>query len=951
MSTVGQSGPGLSDAARSVWGKTDRTGQSVVGWLPLWRHLADSADVAGRLWDHWLSLAVRRRIADELPGGDAGGRTLAIWLAGVHDIGKATPAFAVQASFHGRSAGLVERMRDRGLDFDHERICAGRKWARHDAAGQMVLADWLRERGWIDPHPYAVVVGGHHGLPPTDEMLEAIAIRRNLIGDEAWQKVQDELLAWMTDRSGASDQLEAWAGAPLSQPAQAALTGLVIMADWIASNEKFFPYLLDTSDHDRLRGGWEEVDLPVPWQPTVPPAGVAELFATRFALPSGAVPRPVQQIVTELATSMPTPGMLIVEAAMGEGKTEAALAAVEILAQRIGASGCYLALPTRATSDAMFGRMLSWLRRLPDAQVGRGDRDVRLAHGKAALNTEYDRLRTASLPSSIAEDSGGVKVGVHIWLAGSKRALLSSFVVGTIDQLLFAALRGKHLVLRHLGLAGKVVVIDEAHAYDVYMGRFLDRALEWLAAYGVPVVVLSATLPAHRRAELLAAYDNGRLGPPPPLTWRDRGKPRIDPYADVRADMRYPLITTSAEGRGATMTSCADSGRGNQVRLRRLDDEPAALISLLREQLRDGGCALVIRNTVARVQQTAEDLRAAFGPEMPVAVAHSRFMAVDRAAKDRWLTDTFGPPDRAQRPHRHVVVASQVAEQSLDIDFDLLVTDLAPVDLVLQRIGRLHRHPRGDRPAALATPTCWITGADWAHEPPEPVRGSRLVYQPAMLLRSAAVLLPHLDGEPLRLPADIATLTQAAYGETEVGPQAWQPALADAEAKQREVFTAKELKADGFRLAGVAARGTPLIGWLSGGVGDADDRTARGHVRDTDGETLEVLLLVRTEDGLVVPPWIDGGGLVVPTAGEPDWRLARQVARCTLPLPRSMTDVDVIDEVIDALERRVDVSAWQESPWLAGELVLDIDGGGHARIGFFDLHYDSHEGLRAMRND
>jgi CRISPR-associated endonuclease/helicase Cas3 len=951
MTPAGQVTAGLSDAARSVWGKTDRTGVSAVGWLPLWRHLADSADVAGRLWDYWLSPAVRRRIADELPGGDPGGRTLAVWLAGVHDIGKATPAFAVQASFRNQTAGLVQRMRDQGLRFDHEKICDQRRLARHDTAGHLVLAEWLRQRDWTDPHSYAVVVGGHHGIPPTDEILKEVLYRRYLLGDEAWQQVQRELLVWMTDRSGAGDQLAGWADAPLSQPVQAALTGLVIVADWIASNEKFFPYLLDASDEDRLRVGWDEVDLPVPWLPTQPPTGVAELFATRFALPSGAEPRPVQQSVTDLASTMPTPGMIIVEAAMGEGKTEAAFAAVETLARRTGASGCYLALPTRATSDAMFSRMLSWLSRLPDAQVGRGDRDVRLAHGKAALNTEYDRLRNTSLPSAIAEDAGGAKIGVHKWLAGSKRSLLSSFVVGTIDQLLFAALRGKHLVLRHLGLAGKIVVIDEAHAYDVYMGRFLDRALEWLAAYGVPVVVLSATLPAHRRAELMAAYDNGRFGTPPLPSWRDRGKPKIDPYGALRTDMRYPLITISAEGRGAVTASCADSGRGMAVRLRRLADEPAALNVLLREQLHDGGCALVIRNTVARVQRTAEELRAALGPDTPVSVAHSRFMAVDRAAKDRWLNNTFGPPGRSRRPTRHIVVASQVAEQSLDIDFDLLVTDLAPVDLILQRIGRLHRHLRDNRPAALATPTCWITGADWTVEPPQPVAGSRRVYQSAMLLRSAAVLLPHLDGAPVNLPADIAALTQSAYGQAEVGPPPWQPALAEAEAKQRDTFAAKELKADGFRLAAVAARGVPLIGWLSGGVGDADDQTARGHVRDTDGENLEVLLLIRTENGLVVPPWIDGGGVLVPTSSAPDWRLARQAARCTLPLPRSMTSPDVIDETIAELERRVDVRAWQDSPWLSGELVLDVDGKGHGRIASFDLHYDPHEGLRAVRDE
>src|SRR5207248_8181546 len=125
----------------------DRTGRSPVGWLPLWRHLADCADVAGRLWDHWLSAAVRRRIADDLPGGEADGRTLAVWLAGVHDIGKATPAFAIQAS------ALAERMRDRGLVFDRDLVRADRRYAPHAAAGHVVLADWLLGRDWPDPHP------------------------------------------------------------------------------------------------------------------------------------------------------------------------------------------------------------------------------------------------------------------------------------------------------------------------------------------------------------------------------------------------------------------------------------------------------------------------------------------------------------------------------------------------------------------------------------------------------------------------------------------------------------------------------------------------------------------------------------------------------------------------------------------------------------------------------
>lgn len=938
-------GPGrtrLSDAVRSVWGKTDRTGASPVGWLPLWRHLADTADVAGQLWDDWLSPAVRRRIAQDLSGGEAAARTLAVWLAGIHDIGKATPAFAIQAP------ALAGRMSDHGLTYDEGRIKTARRLAPHATAGHVVLADWLNRQGWADPHPYAVVVGGHHGMPPTDQQVTDVVSRRFLLGNSPWEQVQDELLTWMTERSGAGDLLSTWRDTPLSQPAQAALTGLVIAADWIASNEEYFPYLLTDTDRERLRAGWELLDLPVPWKPVKHAAAIDDTFAARFDLPSGASPRPVQRTVTDLAETMPTPSMMIVEAAMGEGKTEAALSAVEVLARRTGASGCYLALPTRATSDAMFGRMLSWLCRLPDAQVGRGARDVRLAHGKAALNPEYDRLTYRSLPSGIAMDAGGAAIGVHDWLAGRKRTMLSSFVVGTIDQLLFAALRGRHLVLRHLGLAGKVVVVDEAHAYDVYMSEFLDRALQWLGAYGVPVVVLSATLPAQRRAALMEAYDRGRLGSPPPPNWRTRRQPVADPYAALRTDLRYPLITVSDEQRGATATTCADSGRGVDVGLRRLDDDPAALIDLLRTRLAGGGCALVVRNTVARVQETAEALRQAFEPDH-VSVAHSRFMAVDRAEKDKWLRETFGPPGTATRPHHHIVVASQVAEQSLDIDFDLLVTDLAPVDLVLQRIGRLHRHHRVDRPAQVATPTCWIAGADWTTEPPQAVAGSRRVYQPSTLLRSAAVLLPHLDGQPLRLPVDIAPLTQATYGGTPVGPPSWWPAMDEAEERARDDAVAKKLKADAFRLDEPDEPGRSLIGWLSGGVDNIDEQQALGHVRDTDGETMEVLLLVRTVDGLVIPPWIDGGGETVPVNVEPRWPLPRQIARCTLPLPRMMTAPEVIDDVIAALESRIDLSAWQNSAWLAGELVLDLDADGRAVVGAFELAYDRREGLRVTK--
>ncbi|MGO4420448.1 CRISPR-associated helicase Cas3', partial [Streptomyces sp. MCAF7] len=534
--------------------------------------------------------------------------------------------------------------------------------------------------------------------------------------------------------AGVDERFAHWKAVKLPQPVQVVLTALVILSDWIASSAELFPYSSPTTGHGgagRLEAAWRGLDLPGPWSPAEPQGTAAELFAARFNLPPGTSIRPVQEEAVRMAREMPTAGLLIIEAPMGEGKTEAALAAAEILAARTGAGGCLVALPTRATGDAMFSRLLAWLEHLPDED----GRSVFLAHAKAALNDEWSGLARAASRTITAIDPDGPEgvpasgkasrtsssaLQAHQWLRGRKKGLLASFVVGTIDQVLFAGLKSRHLALRHLALAGKVVVIDEVHAYDAYMNSYLERVLHWLAAYRVPVVMLSATLPSDRRRALVDAYAGDGAG------------------ADLSPDA-YPLLTAVAPG-GAPLSAQppAASGRRVDIHLEGLDDDLLTLADRLEAELSGGGCALVVRNTVDRVLEAAERLRERFGEDR-VTVAHSRFVAADRARKDLDLRTRFGPAgNRPSGPH--IVVASQVVEQSLDIDFDLLVTDLAPVDLMLQRMGRLHRHPR-DRPERLRTPHCLVTGVEWRNDPPEPVRGSLGVYQgPHTLLRALAVL-------------------------------------------------------------------------------------------------------------------------------------------------------------------------------------------------------------------
>lgn len=970
-------GERLSSPARAVWAKSDRReGGRSGAWLPQWRHMADSGAVAGRLWDDWLPRQVRRSVAEALPGGAADARLLAVWLATVHDIGKATPAFACQVE------DLAAVMHDHGLVMPTRRLLAERSAAPHGLAGQILLDEWLEARGGFAKEArgqFTVVVGGHHGVPPDAGQVRHLRGRTDLLrtrgaSEAVWRGVQTELLDAAAEACGVRDRLPDWRDVRLPQPVQVLLSATVIVADWIASNSDLFPYFPDAQEQtsvERIDAAWRGLELPAPWRAVVPPTESDDHYGTRFALPSGAQVRPVQAAAVELARDMPEPGLLIVEAPMGEGKTEAALAVAEVFAARSGAGGCFFALPTRATGDAMFPRLRDWLARLPDEDRERGAHSVFLAHAKSALNPHYTSLMGApSRPLAVETDDPRTKgshrvdgrvvhaaeLVAHQWLRGRKKGMLSSFVAGTIDQLLFGALKSRHLALRHLALAGKVVVIDEAHAYDAYMGTYLDGVLTWLGAYRVPVVVLSATLPAGRRRELARAYAGAQA-------YQETLRP--DGAAHV-----YPLLTAVSAGGRAVERAPATSGRVTQVKVEALPDDPEFLAGRLADELDGGGCALVVRNTVDRVRETAAVLRARFGTEA-VTVAHARFVDLDRAAKDADLRERFGPPETCsgRRPKTaHIVVASQVAEQSLDVDFDLLVTDLAPVDLVLQRMGRLHRHKR-ERPPRLRTARCLVTGVEpdggggwWTApdgSPPVPVRGSAAVYGAWPLLRAAAVLRPHLadGGRPVRLPADISPLVQDAYGAALLGPAGWQDALAAAEKSDETRRVQQKRKARTFRLASPKTPGRSLLGWIDAGVGDADDSPAgRQQVRDAE-DSLEVLVVQRTADGMLrtlpqLPPDERGrrrGGLELPTDAPPDPTCAQVVAASALRLPRHFSHATA-DRAVAELEELY-IEAWQgrDCHWLAGELLLALDEECQCSLAGFTLRYSPDDGLEVTR--
>jgi CRISPR-associated helicase Cas3/CRISPR-associated endonuclease Cas3-HD len=924
-----------SEAALSVWGKS--SGYDGEFWMPLVQHLVDSADVGGLVWE-WLPIHVRNLIEQALPVSARDGRTLLRWLAGVHDIGKCSPPFA------SKMPALAESMREHGFVFPRDTTDFGK--APHGLVGQVVLGAWLQERhgfGRPTATSYAVVVGGHHGTPPSLLNLRAARRNRNWIGQGTWAEVQTEILDTMAVYVGADTLLPAWAHAPLSPTVQAVLTGAVIVADWLASNTELFPYQAE-DQAARVEDAWRSLGLPAPWRADTPPADLADHLAARFPHLSAFQPRPVQQLAIEAAQAVESPALLIVEAAMGTGKTEAALLAAEVLAARFECGGVYVALPTMATSDAMFGRVQDWIENL----AGSGPTSTYLAHGKAGLNDRFNLVRQRRASSIYDEDMPLQKVEARVlsWLTGRKKGVLANMVVGTIDQLLFSALQAKHLALRHLAFAGKVVVIDEAHAADDYMRMYLTRSLEWLAAYGVPVVLLSATLPWSQRKELADAYRRG-LGAGP---------------VAIAADAPYPALT-SVSATDVTVTSpTAAAEATHEIEVRCLDDDLATLATTVAELLADGGCAAVIRNTVGRAQETARYLRERLG-DTEIVLHHSRFAATHRARKEATLREQLGH-DGSHRPRRQIVVGTQVLEQSLDVDFDVMVTDLAPVDLLLQRTGRLHRHQRGSdeagRPPALRTPRLFVTGVtEWSEDGlPTPDRGACTVYGLSRLLRAAAVLdLDPIEARSLRLPTDIRGLVERAYAEAIPGPASWHTAIEEADRERCRVVADQRRRADDFRIAAPdELEFDDLVGWLEyGGASEADDTRSPGASRVRDSEDgIEVIVVQRRADGTVVcldvPGGEHAGELAVPLMGAPDERVARTLAATTVRLPLSMTRSDRdFDATLRALEAAVH-EGWQQSHWLAGQLALHLDDGWTAQVGDWRVSYDVDLGLMATRD-
>lgn len=928
-----------SSAVASAWGKTSRDDIAV---LPLVRHLADSAAMAGVLWDDWLAQSIKDEISRSLPDGLADGRKLYTFLAGVHDIGKLTPAFARQITFSPGYQWVLDDMAR------HDLVCPLPRRPgsppRHCLLGHWILTEWFgeltegsrKDRRRI-ANGYASPIGSHHGVPPTYRQLNQVNEALDIAPTSAWSRAQAEVLTGMARQSGALSRLPEWLGRPLPLPSQMALAGAIVVADWLASDQARFPFGNEQSSQARAEhvlSGW---DLPRPWRATTPCDDPARLLAKRFPALTDSTVRPLQEGAIAAAKSMTRPGLMIIEAGMGEGKTEAALLAAEHLASRFGSGGVVFALPTQATSDGIFPRLRDWVQTL-----GIPATSMSLAHGKAALNEDYRELAARGRFVGVGDtddELNSIPI-VTSWLRGRRRGVLANFVAATIDQVLFTALSARFVHLRHLALAGKIVVVDEVHAADTFMRVYLCRALGWFAAHGTSVILLSATLPPHIRAELIDGYAEGT------------------PVGDVN-DVAYPRITLfDSRLRSLPIQPSRDRRARLYVRLaERWQEEVCRAVAA-------GGCVAVVHNTVDRAQATYDELCSRVGAER-VTLLHSRFLSTARVERERRLREMLGPPgsdgNSSDRPRGYVVIGTQVLEQSLDIDLDLMVSDIAPIDLLLQRGGRVHRHRRaaGARPASLAEPTLLIAGVETsdAGRPPTLDSGAVAVYGKAALLRALVVLHPHLRGCAIDLTTDLPNVVAEAYRADLPSPIGWEGDWLTAEKTRLANETRMREEAAPYLLPPPNNQ-SAMVGLLVSRSDEPDDdgsARSRARVRDTD-ESIEVIVVRRS--GGQVTPMPEAGlpeGTILPTElGSPADDVARRLAACTVRLPAAMTPpwrdgggYMAIDRVINDLEKHCSqLQGWSQSPWLKGELVLILDECNRAVIDGWELTYDADHGLR-----
>lgn len=636
------------------------------------------------------------------------------WLLCWHDIGKFARSFQQIYTHPNLNAPTESRK-------NYEKIS-------HATLGYWLWNTWLSEHPELFPRSvlparklkrviamWMPVTTGHHGRPP-----QGIRELDNFLSQD--KEAAQEFLASIKALFPLIEIPAFWDeddGIELVQQLSWLISAAVVLADWTGSSARLFPRIARTMPIETY---WQQTQEKAQAALAVFPlsSSVASFSSVNTLFPFIRQPTPLQQKALEVEVDQNGPQLFILEDVTGAGKTEAALILTHRLMAAGKAQGLFFGLPTMATANAMFDRLAkSWLALYESTSRP----SLVLAHSARGLMERFNQsLWTGDLSGSEEPDE---KQGCAAWFADSnKKALLAEVGVGTLDQAMMAVMPFKHNNLRLLGLSNKILLADEIHAYDAYMSRILESLIENQARNGNTTILLSATLSQQQRDRLVAAFARGT-------------KSNVE--APLLGHDDYPWLTLVTAKNVVSQHVATRKEVARRVGVSWLYSETDC-IERIEQAVRQGRCVAWIRNSVDDAIRIYRHLLArGMIPAENLSLFHSRFAFYDRQRIETETLKLFGKGESSQRAGR-VLIATQVIEQSLDIDMDVMISDLAPVDLLIQRAGRLQRHTR-DRNSQLKesgqderdAPELLVLAPEWSDEPREDwfssaMRNSAYVY-------------------------------------------------------------------------------------------------------------------------------------------------------------------------------------------------------------------------------
>ena len=745
------------------------------------------------------------------------------YLAGVHDIGKFAETFQQ----------LREDLR---LKFWPDHIIRKHHYlTRHDTLGWLLWQQFLRNelfdpdddefQDFIDDgmNYWLAAVTGHHGWPPDDsnnnskikQYFRDFDKQAALTFCSQWQELIQPDTASLKQHINIPDFVRR------QRQASWLLAGIAVLADWLGSDRERFCYcdkvmpLAEYWENHALSTAHKAVlaagILPPPAQPMQRPGDLFDYIES---------PTPLQQACLDMPIKA-EPQLFILEDVTGAGKTEAALILAARLMSAGQAQGLYIGLPTMATANAMYDRMRRVYRRL--YQTGEPHPSLILSHSARHLSKSFQQsLLAAQNGDSFYGDEESVVAQCNRWLADNrKKALLADVGIGTIDQALLAVMPARHQSLRLLGLVGKALILDEVHAYDAYTSEPLKRLIGFHAALGGSVILLSATLTRRQRANLIAAF---------------QGETKDEPESALKCN-QYPLLT-QANANDILMEQSVPTRASvaRQVSVR-LHHNEASIHNEIRAAVEGGKCVCWIRNTVSDARKACKALQdAEWLDGDKLHLFHSRYALADRLRIEENMLKRFGKDSMPEQRRGQVLIATQVVEQSLDLDFDRMISDLAPIDLLIQRAGRLHRHQRGDRGAPVLdvyTPEPTDEPqADWYKAL---FQKAHYVYPDTLVLWRTARLLAKRGG--WQMPDDARDLLETVYDNESTIPEG----LDDS---RTEVDGHTHAESDAGKFASLRMEG----GYRSGPRWDEEARIATRL-----GDESRTIYLARWQDGQLTP--------------------------------------------------------------------------------------------------